>query len=494
MKRRKINIQRTLSMLVLGGVFIGAQAQSLSGRVVSVESGEGVPYAGVVLQSVADSASIGRVLCDNQGNFEFADSLLTGLSEGRLVVEALGYVQGVFSTQIPQREQVLKLACSEGQTLGTAEVTARRYQADKMGYTYNLKGDKKVKGLSALQALNMVPGLMVDFQGNILLNGVNIKTIYLNGRPLNGVEELKSIPAEYLAKAKVEYVDQTRFENMGSALNLTLDVPKGGYFGHVQSQTRFRKEHYDFPEETGRGMLYYQRNRWSMYVNALYSVRGGNSGNYNDYIYNNGTSIHSRDREDGWLNYGTAVISMKYHFTPKDELSLYYGYSGFKYHTHTNNIYNAVNQPAYEPYTELTRNHDRTKQQSASLFYVHYTDNKGGNFNISADYNGTTQTMDRDISRTNQSKGLKLGSEAGTDLFQAAARWNFNAFKWLSGNVSAVYTQYNTSYCPLSLPDANDYYGNFSYPTTTHSAKPQLSVGFNGQIKHWSYFVSAQYS
>ena len=95
------------------------------------------------------------------------------------------------STQIPQREQVLKLACSEGQTLGTAEVTARRYQADKMGYTYNLKGDKKVKGLSALQALNMVPGLMVDFQGNILLNGVNIKTLNSN-RQCNSVEFIVS--------------------------------------------------------------------------------------------------------------------------------------------------------------------------------------------------------------------------------------------------------------------------------------------------------------
>ena len=155
-------------MLVLGGVFIGAQAQSLSGRVVSVESGEGVPYAGVVLQSVADSASLARVLCDKQGYFEFADSLLTGLSEGRLVVEALSYNHGVFSTQIPQRNQILKITNAVGHTLGTAEVTARRYQADQMGYTYNLKGDKKVKGLSALQAMNMVPGLSLDLQGNIL--------------------------------------------------------------------------------------------------------------------------------------------------------------------------------------------------------------------------------------------------------------------------------------------------------------------------------------
>ena len=103
MKKHFNTISRTLSMLALSSLFVGAQAQSLSGRVVSVESGEGVPYAGVVLQSVADSASLARVLCDKQGNFEFADSLLTGLSEGRLVVEALSYNHGVFSTQIPQR-------------------------------------------------------------------------------------------------------------------------------------------------------------------------------------------------------------------------------------------------------------------------------------------------------------------------------------------------------------------------------------------------------
>ncbi len=480
-------------MLALSSLFVGAQAQSLSGRVVAVESGEGVPYAGVVLQSVADSASLARVLCDKQGNFEFADSLLTGLSEGRLVVEALSYNHGVFSTQIPQRNQILKITNAVGHTLGTAEVTARRYQADQMGYTYNLKGDKKVKGLSALQAMNMVPGLSLDLQGNILLNGVNIKTIYLNGRPLKGVEELKSIPAEYLAKAKVEYVDQTRSEKMGSALNLTLDVPKGGFYGSLSSKTQFRKNQYDTPNEDLSGMFYYQRNRLSLYTNVMYSVNGNRTGNFNDNIYDDGTGMYSREKDKGWNNYGSAVVSMNYNFTQKDLLSLYYTYNGSKYHINTTADYSFTNQPALQPYTELTRNRDGMSQHAASLLYVHFIDNKGSNFNFTADYNGTTQTLDRDISRNDRTEGLKLGSEAGTDLFQAAARWNYRVTNWFRGNVSALFTQYNTSYTPLNSPTGNDYYSNYGYHTTTHSSKPLVSATFVGGNKVWDYYVIAQY-
>jgi iron complex outermembrane recepter protein len=211
----------------------GAQRGTLVGTVADAETGEPLPYASVtVRRPVADSTVfVTGGLTDDEGAFR-----LEGVRAGTYTV-MISYVSYASKTITGVRvgEQPVGLGTvrlnPEGGALSEVEVvTERRRMAVELDRTtYDVANDPVVQGGSATDALEQIPSVEVDFDGNISLRGTSNVAVYINGRPAPVSQEfiaayLRGLPAGVIDKIEVMPNPSAAFEPeaMGGVLNIVL--------------------------------------------------------------------------------------------------------------------------------------------------------------------------------------------------------------------------------------------------------------------------------
>ncbi len=117
-------------------------------------------------------------------------------------------------------------------------------KSDGATTTFSVDEDPSSKGQTVLEVLRRVPGVTVDGQDNILVQGKSDYKIYVNGReePMlsqNASQILKSMPASAISKIEVMTDPGAKFDAEGTAgiLNLVTErkQSKDGYSGNVSA-------------------------------------------------------------------------------------------------------------------------------------------------------------------------------------------------------------------------------------------------------------------
>ncbi|HYE58652.1 MAG TPA: TonB-dependent receptor, partial [Rhodothermales bacterium] len=212
---------------------MAGQAGTLVGTVADSETGEPLPFASVtVRRPVGDSTVfVTGGLTDDEGAFR-----LEGVRAGtyNVIFSYVSYasktITGVRVGAQEVRLGTVRLA-SEGGSLSEVEVvTDRRRMAVELDRTvYDVANDPVVQGGSATDALEQIPSVEVDFDGNISLRGTSNVAIYINGRPAPVSQEfvaayLRGLPAGVIDKIEVMPNPSAAFEPdaMGGVLNIVL--------------------------------------------------------------------------------------------------------------------------------------------------------------------------------------------------------------------------------------------------------------------------------
>jgi len=157
------------------------------GRVIDA-SGEPVAYANVALLSKADSTIISGTVTDEDGTFS-----ITSDEDGILMVAMLGY-ETMYLTpsedmhiELKEDSAMLEGAVSTGMMIKT-RVTAGSMVTDIQGTVLGSPG-------SVLEMLGKVPGMMSKGDELEVL-GKGSPVIYINGRKLHDMNELKQMRSE----------------------------------------------------------------------------------------------------------------------------------------------------------------------------------------------------------------------------------------------------------------------------------------------------------
>ena len=183
----------SICLLISAGLTSYAQ-EILKGRVTD-EDNEPVAYANVALLSKADSTIVSGTVTDEDGTFSIASE-----EDRILMVAMLGY-ETIYLTPSENMTIILKEdpallegAVSTGMMVKT-RVTATSMVTDIQGTVLGSSG-------TVLEMLGKVPG-MISTGGELEVLGKGSPVIYMNGRKLHDMNELKQMRSEDVQSVEV---------------------------------------------------------------------------------------------------------------------------------------------------------------------------------------------------------------------------------------------------------------------------------------------------
>lgn len=330
--------------LTAGGFYSAfAQTGNITGNVLDSESGSGIPFANVVLVKAADSSQVMGTASSDSGYFQFRR-----IPSGTYFVQVavLGYHRSnssVFTIDAQNRDI----------RLGEIPMTSASVQLDKVvirakrpimemeagKITMNVSQSLVTQADNAFEMLKKFPGVTIDKDDNISLNGQSGVLITIDDRPtrLSGqslANYLRSMPANTIDKIEVMSNPSSKYdaEGTGGIINLkTNRLMTSGFSGNINAGMRV----WNTLRGANGGLdLNYRHKYFTVYANG--NVYDGRDHWRNDsYIqYADGSrreSIHNGEKYDTKNHYfgffGKGGIDA--YISKKDVLSLaYQGYSG----------------------------------------------------------------------------------------------------------------------------------------------------------------------
>lgn len=228
--------------LTAAGTF--AQNATLRGIVSDSKTQAPLESATVYVTKAKDSAVIDYTITDRQGKFE----LITRYTQEEILLKVsyMGYrirTEKINGIGADKDFGTLSIEADEntlGEVVIKTETPPVRVKNDTLEFnaaSFKLRPDANVESL-----LKQLPGVEIDAEGKITVNGKEVNQILVNGKPFfdkDGKIALQNLPAEIINKVQVTDTKSKQEEISGQAassdnasINLTIDEDKNkGMFG-----------------------------------------------------------------------------------------------------------------------------------------------------------------------------------------------------------------------------------------------------------------------
>ncbi|WP_425636647.1 outer membrane beta-barrel protein [Algoriphagus yeomjeoni] len=264
----------------------------ITGKVTD-QNEQPVPYANVALIDAKSGNLVDGAVSDENGFFLIES---TKTVKVKLVISSIGFT--AFESEVFQLEPGLKKnfgsVTVQDEMTGLDEVTVKStrpeiiIEPDKT--TINVEGTVMAEGSNALDVIGRSPGIYVDQEGIINLNGRTGATVMINDRltymsATDLANFLRSMPADNIKSIEVINNPSARFDAEGSAGVINIKLKKNtvdGMFGNIQAGALYNGQ---WLPNTGVA-LNVKKGKWSTNANLNYN----HYGNFNDLeIYRNFT-------------------------------------------------------------------------------------------------------------------------------------------------------------------------------------------------------------
>lgn len=219
-----------------------ATRYQLTGQVVEKMSGNGVPFATVII--VNDSIKLKKAqACDVSGKFSFD---LNAPLMCNITISSVGYKEFRMPVKVTnQKTDLGKIPIEEGVMLKEVTITAQKplVKVDPDKIVYSIESDPDAQANNALEMLRKVPLITVDAEENITMNGQSNFKVLVNGKSssmmsANFKEALKSLPANSIRDIEVITNPSSKYdaEGVGGIINIiTNKKTLTGYNGSIST-------------------------------------------------------------------------------------------------------------------------------------------------------------------------------------------------------------------------------------------------------------------
>jgi hypothetical protein len=237
---------RTFFMFLLCVISTKAFAQdgiNIKGKLSSAKNQEAIGYAAAVLIEKTDSTKRTGALTNFSGEFNFSNIKKKSYF---LKLSALGYKSFTMKVEAEVKDIDLGEIKLEEDAIALKEVnvTAANMVIKKDTVEYNAAAFKTKPNAAVEDLLKKLPGVEIDRDGNILVQGQKVSRLTVDGKDFFGTDPktaTKNLPAD--AIAKVQIVDSKTLEAKATGiddgqrekvLNLTIKADKkNGWFGNA---------------------------------------------------------------------------------------------------------------------------------------------------------------------------------------------------------------------------------------------------------------------
>lgn len=186
MKYSTIRAAAAITALLLWAVCAWARPQngrSISGRVLDAATQAPIEFATVALIA-PDSTVVNGTTTDSAGRFTI--DRIPSADGYRLLASFIGYRDLITDLSAVPRQDAVVFLEPDTEMLEEAVVTARRpvieQKLDKI--VMNIADAVSTEGSNGTDLLRKAPGVTIDFDGNVKLNGSTV-AVWLDGRPSN---------------------------------------------------------------------------------------------------------------------------------------------------------------------------------------------------------------------------------------------------------------------------------------------------------------------
>ena len=229
-------------MLLFG---VDARGADIRGRVVDSDSKEGVVQATVQLLTT-DSAFVDGTLTDSRGSF-----VIGAPADGRYIVKitSVGYKTFTRNVTVKNAKDVAMGSISFHTDAVMLRETTVVAQAAKVTivedtFIYNAAAYRVPEGSVVEELVKKLPGATVDDEGNVTINGKEVKKILVDGKEFmtgDTKTAMKNLPTSIIEKVKAydEQSDLTRITGIDDGEEQTVldfGIKKGmnkGFLGNV---------------------------------------------------------------------------------------------------------------------------------------------------------------------------------------------------------------------------------------------------------------------
>lgn len=285
-------MKKIFSLLAMLMVCISLYAENsptdksnVSGKIVDGKTNAPVEYATVALYNQETNALVSGTITTPQGDFT-----IPGVKSGTYILRAsfIGYntteLKDIKVEGHDKNLGVIKLETSDAE-IEEVEVTAKKnsveYKIDKK--VVNIASDINGDNGSAAEALEGVPSVDVDIDGNVTLRGSSNFTVLIDGKPtaLDADEVLKQTPAALIQNIEIITNPSAKYDPEGSTGIINLVTKKNvvqGVNGAVNANVG------SFGRYGGDFLLNLRKNKINYFVGGNYNKRGFNFNNYSDRI------------------------------------------------------------------------------------------------------------------------------------------------------------------------------------------------------------------
>lgn len=246
---KRFSVGLVLLLLSTFSIFAQNKVITVSGRVVESDSKEPAAQATVQLLSLPDSAYAAGIASNNQGWFT-----LPKVKAGKylLKVSYIGFLTKyvplhLYANMTEKRVGTIVLE-SDAVMLKEAVITAEAPQVTVKEDTleYNSSAYRTPEGAMLEELVKKLPGAEIDDEGNVKINGKEVKKIMVDGKEFFGGDVktgLKNLPVNMIDKLKTydkksDLARVTGIDDGEEETVLDLKVKKGmnqGWFGNASA-------------------------------------------------------------------------------------------------------------------------------------------------------------------------------------------------------------------------------------------------------------------
>lgn len=370
-----------IPFVLLFSIISYSQNYTLTGKVTDSQD-RPLEYATISIQDPATYTELSGGITDANGNFAVE------VEGGNHILYIESFMGSTYEKliDVTQNQNLGTFKLEENAAVALEGVTItgnnQTYRMELDKKVYNLSQDIMAKGSSLSDALQNVPSVQVDGEGNVSLRGNENVRILIDGKPssLVGISDpataLQSLPADVVERIEIVTNPSARYEAEGTAGIINIILKKGklqGFNGSINVNG-------GIPTSYGAAAnLNYRTGKWNLFTNLSYRYaereREGNS--YTTRFNSEGIPRYEdMDREATRINDGyNIMLGTEYYLDPRNTFTLSGNYRFGKNENLSDIFYND-----YDSNLNLTNSSLRTEREKEDDFSIE------GNFNYKHEF------------------------------------------------------------------------------------------------------------